>query len=255
MENNLLPYYKSEGARFLKSQSISLSSKVFKIAYIFFLISFLLSLMVLGRVIYTLHLKFAFLIWNLFLAWIPFLLSIWMVYILAKKGDKSFKSVLLYVLGVFWLLFFPNAPYIFTDFIHLTLNDYFVYENYRFVFSNEFIIWYDFVLVSLFSLLGIILGFFSLYFIQRNFLQKYMKGISWIFVLMVSFLSGFGIYLGRFIRLNSWEVITNPLNLFIEIANILNADTMLLSTLFGTFIFISYTIFYQLTVFRDGELI
>jgi uncharacterized membrane protein len=71
--------------------------------------------LVVVRNVHTDQANFRYLIWNLFLAWIPFVLAVF-VY---DRWRRRRGGVLFLVLGGLWLLFFPNAPYIATDFVHL----------------------------------------------------------------------------------------------------------------------------------------
>src|SRR5262245_61828292 len=106
--------------------------------------------LVVARVGWTRHLHYAFLIWNLFLAWLPLVFALLADerYRKVRKADWHFAGLL-----VAWLLFFPNAPYIFTDLIHLTTHYY-----------THF--WVDLVLVLSCALTGLVLGFLSLYLIH-----------------------------------------------------------------------------------------
>ena len=137
--------------------------------------------------------KFAGLIWNLFLAWIPFLLAVavydgWR----RRRGRGS-----LLALGALWLLFFPNAPYIATDFVHLQHDPLSPY-------------WYDAVTIAAFAWLGVLLGFASLYLMQTVVRQWRGVVAGWIFAVFAIGLGSLGIYLGRFLRLNSWDALEHP---------------------------------------------
>jgi uncharacterized membrane protein len=138
---------------------------------------------------------YAFLVWNLFLAWVPFLIA----FVLYRLRMRS--RLLLLVAGCAWLAFFPNAPYILTDLIHL--------KNPRSV-----PIWYDSVMIVTFAWTGLFLGLVSLRMMQSLVRRRLGNLVSWGFAFAVLALSGFGIYLGRFERWNSWEVVTNPRFIF-----------------------------------------
>jgi uncharacterized membrane protein len=107
--------------------------------------------LVLVRNVHAGDVNFRNLIWNLFLAWIPFVLAIF-VY---DRWRRRRRGVLLLVLGVLWLLFFPNAPYIATDFVHLEHDPGAPY-------------WYDAVMIAAFAWMGVLLGFASLYLMQTS---------------------------------------------------------------------------------------
>ena len=137
--------------------------------------------------------KFGGLIWNLFLAWIPFLLAV-AVYDGWRRRRSGGSLV---ALGALWLLFFPNAPYIVTDFVHLEHNADAPY-------------WYDAVTVSAFAWTGLLLGFASLFLMQT--VVRQWRGVvsGWIFAGVALALGSLGIYLGRFLRLNSWDALEHP---------------------------------------------
>ena len=136
------------------------------------------------------NLDFWFLIWNLALAWIPFLLAL-AAYASARRPTSTA------MLGLGWLLFFPNAPYIVTDFVHLSR-----------VAPVPF--WYDALTIGAFAATGLALGFASLYLMQCVVRDTVGVVASWLAVLVACALGSVGIYLGRFVRANSWDVLTRP---------------------------------------------
>ena len=136
---------------------------------------------------------FRFLIWNLILAWIPLLLAL-LVYDRYRRG----RSLLVLAPAlVLWLLFLPNAPYIVTDFVHLSA-------------GSPAPLWLDGVEVSAFAWTGILLGFVSLYLVHAVARHRLGAVTSWIGVLGVLGLVGVGVYLGRVKRWNSWDLLTQP---------------------------------------------
>lgn len=143
-----------------------------------------------------------FLLWNVFLAWVPVIVSTVLFVIIVYKKQK----IPIYVLGLsilFWLIFLPNAPYLVTDFVHLRPR-------------NGLPIWYDVMLLFSFALLGLFQFEYSLLQMRevlRDSMTVYFH--RW-FVPLIILLMSIGIYAGRFLRWNSWEVITNPLSLMKE---------------------------------------
>jgi uncharacterized membrane protein len=133
------------------------------------------------------------LIWNLFLAWIPFALA---VVVYDRWRHRGARATLL-PLGALWLLFFPNAPYIATDFVHLER-------------TADAPYWYDAVTVSAFAWTGVLLGFASLFLMQT--VVRQWRGVvsGWAFAGFALALGSLGIYLGRFLRLNSWDAVEHP---------------------------------------------
>jgi len=149
--------------------------------------------LVVVRNVHTGNVDLRYLIWNLFLAWIPFALAVF-VY---DRWRRCRAGPLLFVLGVLWLLFFPNAPYIATDFVHLEHDPLIPY-------------WYDAVTIAAFAWIGVLLGFASLYLMQTVVRQWRGAVAGWIFAFAAIGLGSLGIYLGRFLRLNSWDAVEHP---------------------------------------------
>ncbi|WP_370174563.1 DUF1361 domain-containing protein [Leeuwenhoekiella palythoae] len=171
-----------------------------------------------------------FLIWNLFLAFVPLGIA-W--YLQHKR--LHINSVLKYALLVLWLLFLPNAPYVITDVIHLSYSP-----------SNWFI--YDGITIGVFAVLSLYFGFQSLIEVRKLFKTEIAEG--WLNALTVGvlILCGFGIYLGRVVRFNSWDLITNPLDLFGTISSYLinpieNKSVWLFTIAFGIFLNFSFFLF------------
>jgi uncharacterized membrane protein len=154
------------------------------------------------RFIYTDTKVFLFLNWNLFLAFIPWALT--SLVIIKPKFQKS-RLTLIVLLGT-WLLFFPNAPYILTDLFHLRL-------------KSAMPIWFDLILILSFAWTGLLFGFLSLWDIEK-LLRNFMKRTSVIIISVgLLFIGSFGIYVGRFLRWNSWDILTEPFKLIYDIGD------------------------------------
>lgn len=154
------------------------------------------------RFIYTDTKVFLFLNWNLFLAFIPWALT--SLVIIKPKFQKS-RLTLIVLLGS-WLLFFPNAPYILTDLFHLRL-------------KSSMPIWFDLILILSFAWTGLLFGFLSLWDIEK-LLRNFMKRTYVIIISAVLlFIGSFGIYVGRFLRWNSWDILTEPFKLMYDIGD------------------------------------
>jgi uncharacterized membrane protein len=189
--------------------------------------------MVSVRVVYSGNSENAALVWNLFLAWIPFGLAL-QVYEGYRRGAAR---VYLLLGGVLWLLFFPNAPYIVTDF--KWLRD-----------STGAPIWYDVVLISAGAWAGLLLGFISLYLMQAVVRRALGALNAWLFVLFALVLSSFGIYLGRFQRSNSWDVFVRPRTFAGDVWTRLGnpdeyARVVAVTVLFTAFLAATYLVFYS----------
>jgi uncharacterized membrane protein len=162
--------------------------------------------LVAARVVYTDSSRHTGLIWNLFLAWIPFILSYF-------AHALSWKRLWVYIAVPFvaflWLLFFPNAPYMLTDLQDLARGT-----------GREAPLWYDVIIVVWCSWTGTLLGVISLYLMQDIITRTFNRWVGWVFVFVISSLSSFGIYIGRFVRLNSWDILQNPTETAMEILGI-----------------------------------
>lgn len=155
--------------------------------------------MLLVRIAYANNLRYIFLLWNLFLAWIPFQLSV-------SIHNLKLNNRIKYVLIAAWLLFFPNALYIITDLIHL--------ENSK----ADVPVWFDAILIFTSSVTGLILAFASLFLVERFLQNKLAQNHINKLLVGALFLGSFGVYIGRFLRWNSWDILANPVSLLVEIA-------------------------------------
>ncbi|QKG52797.1 DUF1361 domain-containing protein [Hymenobacter sp. BRD67] len=154
-----------------------------------------------ARIVITRQLLFVFLLWNLFLAAIPFGLSAALHLAARPPGAR-----LLLPIGLVWLLFFPNAPYLITDLFHLEPRPGVPY-------------WYDLALIMSCAWNGLMLAFASLLDMHTLVRQRLGLWAGWGFATAALGLSAFGVYLGRFLRYNSWDVLSNPFTLFYDILN------------------------------------
>lgn len=154
------------------------------------------------RYLYSNSTNYINLMWNLFLAWVPYVLSLF------AAGFKQLKPQvwpLLLLLGMGWLAFFPNAPYLVTDFYHLG-------------WRPPVPLWYDIGLIAVFAFTGCFLAIASLR-TMHLLVEEYLGSLlGWLFVLVALGLAGLGVYLGRFGRWNSWDLLIHPRSLLKEIA-------------------------------------
>ena len=148
------------------------------------------------------HLGYTFLVKNLFLAWLPYLLSLLVIHLHETQPHRRFKIASIWAA---WLALLPNAPYIFTDLIHWRRR-------------IEASWWVDLGMVLMFALAGCFCGIASLR-IMHDLARRAIGEVGgWLFVITASVLTGFGIYLGRFERWNSWWVLTKPRFVISELA-------------------------------------
>lgn len=152
------------------------------------------------RLVYTDKTTFLFLNWNLFLAFIPWLFST-ILSIYPKLRTRKIASSILVIL---WLLFFPNAPYILTDLFHLR-------------HSQNMPLWFDLVLILSFAWTGLLFGIFSLWDIEKILALQIRKKFLPIITIGLLFLGAYGIYLGRYLRWNSWDIISETSALLYDI--------------------------------------
>lgn len=178
-----------------------------------------------------------FMVWNLFLAWMPFLFALTarMLY----SAHRWLRYPAFAACAVLWLLFFPNAPYMMTDLIHLRPD-------------NVVPVWYDALLLLAFAWTGLLLGFISLYIMQNLVAQSLGRAAGWLFALGSLGLSAFGIYLGRFLRWNSWDIFYEPLALlndvWVRVRHPLeHARTYSITLLLAAFLVVAYLGLFALT--------
>lgn len=136
--------------------------------------------------------SYNFLLWNLFLGFVPFLFA-YLLNLLNHKINKFF----LWIGTGLWLLFYPNAPYMITDLIHIQ--------------ATSPIVLYDAIIIFSLAMLSVFFGFYSIGLVYVIWEQKI--GIIWTRIIIGAsiLLSSFGIYLGRILRLNSWDIFTKPI--------------------------------------------
>ncbi|HOU11831.1 MAG TPA: DUF1361 domain-containing protein [Anaerolineae bacterium] len=141
-------------------------------------------------------------LWNLFLAWIPYLGSIWAMHLHEKHPRRWWTLLIPFAIA---LAFFPNAPYIVTDLLHLQAR-------------SRIPLWFDTGMLATFAWTGVILGIYALKLMQDIVKTWVGTMLSWGFVLAVLVMSGMGIYLGRFLRWNSWDLLIQPKAILYDVA-------------------------------------
>jgi uncharacterized membrane protein len=185
-----------------------------------------------GRVYLSRSWTYHFLIWNLFLAWVPYVCSLWAAWLHQRHPGRWWYLLIPCSL---WLIFFPNAPYIVTDLLHLRERPHVP-------------MWYDIGLLVTFAWTGCFLGFISLRTMQTLVKDFVGRIASWAFAFVVLGLSGIGIYLGRFQRFNSWDLFLNPGEVLTDVVSWLihprhHLQTFGVSILFTTILVVCYLTF------------
>jgi uncharacterized membrane protein len=161
-------------------------------------------LMVAARVVYTGKLTFIFFVWNLFLAYVPLFITGWL-----QQNPRLIEARWKFAAAfICWLLFIPNAFYIITDLFHL--------QTYY-----GMPVWFDLALIFSFAWNGLLPGIISVRSMERmTRLHLGYRNELW-FIYPIMCLNAFGVYIGRFMRFNSWDIITSPFGLTADIADII----------------------------------
>ena len=195
-------------------------------------------LLVAARIVYSDTGSYATLVWNLFLAWIPFVLAY-------LAHAFSWKKELLYfvlpITAILWLIFFPNAPYILTDLQHLVQQ------------TSDAPLWYDVIVMVWFSWTGLLLGLVSMYLMHDIVQRTFGRWFGWAFVFIVSGLSSFGVYLGRFVRFNSWDLLGDPKEIVVTILGLAIDPSRRLIAF--TILFAVFYLFVYLTLYSFAHLL
>lgn len=177
--------------------------------------------------------SYANLVFNLGLAWIPFAAA-GMAY-LTRRNRITFFLVMP-ICTLVWLIFFPNAAYLLTDFQHLATTD------------GSAPIWFDVILLIWFAWTGLFLGIASLYLMQEIVTDLSNPIIGWVFAISVTTLSSIGIYLGRFLRWNSWDLLQDPFLIARDMYGIVRHPISNLPTYVFTILFTLLFLFIYLTL-------
>jgi uncharacterized membrane protein len=175
---------------------------------------------------------YLFLVWNLFLAWAPYVWSLAAATSWRRNPAAWWRLI---VPGALWLLFFPNAAYLVTDFVHLRPRE-------------SIPLWFDIGMLAVFAWSGCFLAVASLRTMQ-TLVASYLGGVvGWLFVMMVIGLNGLGIYLGRFLRWNSWDLFLDPHGVLSDVIAIIahpleNRQATGVIGLFGLLLLVCYMTF------------
>lgn len=181
---------------------------------------------------------YGFLVWNLFLAWIPFMIS-YFTYTFTLK--RRWIYVVIPIAAVVWLIFFPNAPYILTDFQHLAHR------------SGELPVWYDVMMLIWFAFTGLLLGMVSLFLMQEIIRLEFGRWAGWAFVAAVTGLSSAGVYMGRFLRWNSWDILRDPAG--IALYSFERVQDPSLQSIVFIGLFAAFFLFLYVTLYTFGHLL
>jgi len=182
--------------------------------------------------------------WNMFLAWLPLFFACGVLW-----GAHRRWRVLSWICWPLWLLFYPNAPYLFTNLLHLNNVDFIASETERWVlqFTSEPSAWFSLLLMVAGVGMGVLFGFVSLVMLQRLVARRHGAAWGWVFAVVTSLLSGWAIWMGRgALRLNSWYLFTRPLQTLEEIFQAMDGNALQLSLIFATMCLGGYVLVWAL---------
>ncbi|VEI35639.1 Predicted membrane protein [Listeria grayi] len=190
-------------------------------------------------IIYYFADTFFFVFLNLTLAYIPFEIA---VFLTAKKR----AAWLFWPLAVIWLVFYPNAPYILTDIFHLQrLGAYTAEGN----LSPDMYIWKNFTFLVIGIFYGLFVGFTSL----SLMIKEFMRRLEWqrvfqyqIVLILLTLLSSYGIYVGRFLRLHTIHLLTRPLESFLDLIFVVSPNFIAFVICLSV---LQYILFYSFSTF------
>lgn len=193
-------------------------------------------LLLVVRMIVAGNTRFMFMIWNLFLAWLPVLFALGFRLNLKKYRLQSWQNLGLLAL---WLGFLPNSFYLISDLIHIQS-------------SGEAIVLYDIAMMMSFILNGLILGYISIFIVHNQLLRKLSDRVVLAVLAFVFMACSFAIYLGRYLRWNTWDIILNPAGLLFDVSErvvnpVLHIQTYIVTLTFFVLLSSTYAVVYQLT--------
>lgn len=184
--------------------------------------------LVVSRIIKTEQFSFVFMFWNLFLAFVPYWIS---AYLFKHKETQLIRLI---VLGGVWILFLPNAPYMITDLFHLHKRP-------------DLPVWYDLFLILSFAVIGMYLFYLSVHQMKEVVKVKLPTLYRPVFLILLFVAVSYGVYIGRFLRLNSWDILypvslaKTCLSTFIQLARL--KDMACFTIIFTVFLSFLYLLF------------
>lgn len=182
--------------------------------------------------------------WNMLLAALPLF---FIEFSMLQYKKNKYKGAI--VLGILWLVFFPNAVYMITDLIHIHSEKLVWIDastqyslNNRTMYSTKIVKWVKLLIIGIGVIYGLLIGMESLNIFYRFLNKKISKPISYLIIVGVSLISGFAVYIGRFLRLNSWDLLT-PLTLVSEVFTNINPFAIEFTIAFAGFILIMFLLY------------
>jgi uncharacterized membrane protein len=190
---------------------------------------------------------YRYLVWNLLLAIVPYLIAAASAFLLSRTRAGRSRNAAAAAAALLWLAFYPNAPYIFTDFIHV-INKTYVRATPSEWLNLNALLWYDLLMNAAFAFIGHFVGLISMWLMQGSLAKVWGERAARLVVGVAILFSGFGIYLGRFSRLNSWDLLIDLRKVAGEVGEALaDPKAILFSLAFSLFILLTYV---SLVVFK-----
>jgi len=194
------------------------------------------------RFFFTGRIDHLFLVWNLFLGLVPLVVA-FLALLVERQNWPVIGKVLLVAFSLLWLVFFPNSSYIFTDFIHLIQRGLAGDPNARGI--ERMLVWFDVINRSLFAFVGHFIGLASLYVMHALWKKEFGRWMGWLLVGFSCWAAAYGVFIGRFVRWNSWNLVTHPEESWRSlIDNLAAPDAWLFSSGFTVFLAVSYFFVY-----------
>lgn len=169
--------------------------------------------------------SYVYMNWNLFLALLPLLF----LYFFEQAKNLYIKTLSFLA----WFFFLPNAPYLVTDLIHL-----------RDV-GPEWMLWFDGMMIFSYALIGVVITAFVLLRMKEQLFKTSLRNQN-IFLIFISMITSFGVYLGRYIRFNSWDVLANPIELAHQAVTVIGTE-------YSNPVFVTTIIFFSLFILTSTE--
>jgi uncharacterized membrane protein len=188
-----------------------------------------------GGAVRTHSTMYGYLAWNLFLAWVPFLITLWLLKILRTHLWSSWQAI---VMTVLWLSFLPNSFYLISDLTHL--------EDMPHVYFL-----YDATMFASFVINGVILGYISLYLVHSELVRRLTKRWGNILAAVILLLCSYAVYLGHILRWNTWDILLNPAGVLVDISDPIlhpraDASAFLTTITFFALLSTTYAVLWQL---------
>lgn len=207
-------------------------TKTFSRHYVLFAMAAFCVALLLVRAKITQSIFFFFLIWNLFLAYTP----LGVTSIMRQQSNMMKRWYWFYPALLLWLVLLPNAPYIITDFVHLKK-------------ETNVPVWFEVLLIASFSVCGMLFGLASMKDMFSMIAKRSSQRIAWVAMGVFSILCGFGMYVGRFLRYNTWDILQKPYSLTVDIlCSLTNAETCKpawgITLGFGTLMFLLFNLYH-----------